>query len=132
MTAVTTWFRRLRGIVNVGFAGYDSEMSAMNATIGYNLKNAVTLVAPYKVVYADVLFSRGYLDLPNAPEVETGTAAKGKFIFLRGGAVRSALGYNLLVPADFSGDHVQVYLSFESADGKLVSDSLYLGDHIVV
>ncbi|MBB5440256.1 hypothetical protein HDC92_003956 [Pedobacter sp. AK017] len=160
-TAVVSWLRRLRGIVNVGFAAYDAQMSAMNAAIAYNLKNAVTLVAPYKVDYPEVLFSRGNLDLPNAPQIETSIAAridyswtantggtnalgtdkatflvynesKDKFVFLRAGALRSALGYNLLVPGDFSGDHVQVYISFESADGKLVSDSLYLGDHIVV
>jgi hypothetical protein len=160
-TAVVTWLRRLNGLVNVGFAAYDAKMSPMNAAIAYNLKKAVTLVAPYQVNYAKVLFSKGHLDLPEVPEIVSGTAArldytwpantgetnalatdkvtfmvyneaKDKFVVLRGGAVRSALSYNLLLPGDFSGDDVEAYISFASTDGKLVSDSFYVGRFPVI
>ncbi|MBB5436914.1 hypothetical protein HDC92_000578 [Pedobacter sp. AK017] len=57
---------------------------------------------------------------------------KGQFVTLVGAAARSALTYSLLVPGDFSGDEVHAYISFVSADGKMASDSRYVGEFTVV
>ena len=58
--------------------------------------------------------------------------AKDQFVTLANAAARSALTYNLSVPADFSGDDVQCYISFVAADGKTASDSSYLGEFTVL
>jgi hypothetical protein len=57
---------------------------------------------------------------------------KDQFVTLIGVAVRSALTYNLLVPGDFSGDEVHVYMSMTSADGNLVSQSKYMGPFLLL
>lgn len=57
---------------------------------------------------------------------------KNKLVTLSGVAARSALAYNLLVPGNFSGDTVEVWMSMVSADGKLVSNSQYIGPFILL
>lgn len=37
----------------------------------------------------------------------------------------------LPLPVDWSGDEVETYIAFKSADGTLVSDSVYTGRHLV-
>jgi hypothetical protein len=159
---MATWLRRLAGVIYVGFKDYDAEMSPRNAAIGYNLQNAVTGVSPnYTIDYTKVVYSRGILDLPDNPLVAVAAGAKinytwaaplgdtnalgtdkvtfvvynearDKFVTLKGGAIRSALAYSLQLPLDFSGEEVQVYMSFVSADGKLVSDSIYMGPFLLL
>ena len=159
---ITNWLRRLAGVIDVGFKDYDSEMSPRNAAISYNLQNAVIGVSPnYTIDYEKVVYSRGLLDVAYNPLIAVTAAArldytwgaptgdtnatgpdkatfvvynesKNKFVTLKGVILRSALGYNLLLPADWSGDTVVAYLSFVSADGKLVSDSHYVGQFIVL
>jgi hypothetical protein len=123
---IATWLRRLAGVIDVGFKDYDAEMSPRNAAISYNLLNAVTGVSPNfsidyeKVVYTDKVTFMVY------------NAVRDKFVTLKGIALRSALAYSLQLPLDFSGEDVEIYLSFVSADGKLVSDSLYMGNLTVL
>jgi len=153
---ITSWLRRLGAVIDVGFKDYDAEMSSRNAAISYNLLNAVIGVSPnFTIDYEKVVYSRGKLDVANNPLVAVTTAAKldyswaaptgdtnalgtdkvtfvvyneakNKFVTLKGVVQRSALAYVLQLPPDWSGDEVQTYISFVSADGKLVSDSVYL------
>ena len=159
---ITNWLRRLAGVINVGFKDYDSEMSPRNAAVSYNLQNAIIGVSPnYTIDYEKVVYSRGLLDVAYNPLIAVTVAArldytwgaptgdsnaqgtdkatfvvynesKNKFVTLKGVILRSALAYNLLLPPDWSGDTVVAYLSFVSADGKLVSDSHYVGQFIVL
>lgn len=48
-----------------------------------------------------------------------------------GAAVRSALSYDMLLPATWSGDNVHIWAFFVSANGKVVSDSVYLDATVV-
>jgi hypothetical protein len=57
---------------------------------------------------------------------------KDRFVAAPGVAARSAQTYELALPLDFSGDSVEVWVFFVKADGKAASDSVYLGDMIVV
>lgn len=57
---------------------------------------------------------------------------KDKFVTPQGAVVRSALAYSLQLPADWSGDTVEAYLSLASADGELVTDSFYVGSFLVL
>ncbi|SMC43846.1 DUF6266 family protein [Pedobacter africanus] len=156
------WLRRLAAVINVGFQEYDAEMSPRNAALSWNLKNAIAGASPnYTIDYANVVYSKGLLDLPQAPQIAPAAGAKldyswgavsgdtnglatdkvtfavynpakNKFVTLKGGAVRSALAYSLQLPPDWSGDGVEAYLSMVSADGKLVSDSYYVGPFTVL
>jgi hypothetical protein len=50
----------LSPVVRIGFKGYAEKMSAFNAAVSYNLKNAFsTNSANHEIQYANLLFSRG-------------------------------------------------------------------------
>ncbi|MNY67289.1 hypothetical protein D3C86_2048480 [compost metagenome] len=57
---------------------------------------------------------------------------KGQFVTLAGAAARSAMAFNLPVPPDFAGDDCHVYISMVRADGKLTSDSFYIGEFTIL
>lgn len=57
--------------------------------------------------------------------------SKGDFVTRVGVALRSALSYDLVLPANFSQDTVYVYMSFVSASGRVVSDSVFVGSTVV-
>ena len=146
----------ITALIEVGFQEHNEDESAMNAAVSYNLLNAVTGVSPNFVVdYPKFMYSKGKLSGPADHEVETTVVAQLKFnwsaelmnglgddtdmatilvynpakdVFLPkvGAATRSALTYTLNVPASFSGDTVQCYMSFVAADGKKVSNSVFL------
>jgi len=133
------------------------KQSAFNAAFAYNYANALTGTYPNFVMdYPEVMFSRGKLSGPYTPEIETTVVAelkfnwlgnikngvgaptdmatlvvynplKGEFETMVNAAPRSALTYTMLLPGDYSGDTVQVYMSFVSADGKTVSNSSFIG-----
>lgn len=45
---------------------------------------------------------------------------------------RSALTYTMNLPADYGGDTVHAYMSFVAADGKMASNSKYLGIMVII
>ena len=56
----------LASIIKVGFKGYTEKMSAMNAAVSYNYKNAVLGIAPNLTIdYPELSFSRGSLETPD-------------------------------------------------------------------
>ncbi|SMD15078.1 DUF6266 family protein [Pedobacter nyackensis] len=57
---------------------------------------------------------------------------RSQFIVLTGVITRSALQYTLQLPPPFVGDTVHCYISFVGINGKEVSNSLYLGELVVV
>lgn len=111
----------------------------------------------YTINYPQVVFSVGGLDGVELPDVATGSGLsidftwtpqttfmgggaptdkatmllycplEDKFVFVKGVTPRSAGTYNMLVPSLFSGNMVHAWIGFVSADGKLVSDSTYVG-----
>lgn len=58
--------------------------------------------------------------------------AKQAFAKKVGAAVRSALSYDMLLPATWSGDNVHIWAFFVSANGKVVSDSVYVDGMVVM
>ncbi|TKC08817.1 DUF6266 family protein [Pedobacter frigoris] len=54
------------------------------------------------------------------------------FVALMDAAVRSAEAYELQLPLDWVGDVVHSWIVVVSADGKLVSDTTYVGQLTVV
>jgi len=58
-------------------------------------------------------------------------ASKGVAIYDLEGASRDTGAQSLDVPADFSGDEVEVFMAFISENGSQVSDSVYVGSVVV-
>jgi hypothetical protein len=57
--------------------------------------------------------------------------SKQEFVMSGTGPVRSTLSYDMALPSNFSGDSVQVWLVFVSADGKKVSDTQFIAATVV-
>lgn len=115
----------------------------------------------FEIDYSKVLFSKGTLtgaysvaalsDDPGSVNVtwtdnsESGTAKatdkmvivvynplKGQFVYnLNSGAVRSAGADTLTMPAEFTGDTVEVWMAFMTPDKKTFSTSIHAGQIVV-
>lgn len=155
-TAVVEFLQPSLAFVQQGFRFYAKGMSAYNAAQSYILKNAITGTSPnFSVDYANALVSRGKLEgvqgglaaeesgsvtvtwtdnsaIGNArPDdkvmllIYNTTQADAKSV-LEDAAVRETATISTSVTAT-SGDILQVYLAFQSADGSMVSNSKYVG-----
>jgi hypothetical protein len=135
---------------------YANRMSGVNTGLSDVLKRAVAGVFPtYSILYDQVFISRG--SLPNAASANATAGAGGIVLFswtntaaglgkespddqvllvvhcpainrsvYRKGALRGTLGDMLLVPA-FAGQTVETWITFASADGQDIADSIYTG-----
>lgn len=54
--------------------------------------------------------------------------AKSKHIYTLAGASRNTAIETIILPADFSGDRVEVWITFISANNKSISTSIYAGN----
>lgn len=156
-TAALQFLQPLKDFVKVGYKNHANKMTEFNSAMSYTLGNAITGVSPdFLVDYSTALLSRGSLPGALNPEVEStvagsvevtwddntlnGTAAatdkslialynpnKAEAIYTLEGAARSIGTQNLVVPTNYSGDDLEAYISFQSADGTSVSNSIYIG-----
>ncbi|WP_316813548.1 DUF6266 family protein [Pedobacter heparinus] len=162
MAFVQGFLKPLKPLLNIGYKQFNKGMTPMNAATSYHIKNAVTGTSAlnYAIDYAKVMISEGNLPMAEQPEVAITIAnklnfswiddsdpdstndtdmvtvlainpTKGNYTKKVGAAPRSAEAYVLDLPG-YSGDEVQVYISFVSADGKQVSDSLHVGEFLVL
>jgi hypothetical protein len=143
--------------LRTGFKLYANKMTQFNAAMSYNLNNAITGAYPnFMIDYASALVSRGNLtgaangaaSSPSAGSVEvtwtdnsaSGSAvatdkslivllntSRGEAIFTSAGPERSVGSATIPVPSEYSGESVEVFLGFISADGTKVANSVYLG-----
>ena len=156
-STVLRFLQPLTEFLKVGFKLYSIRMTQFNAAMSYNLNNGVTGTYPnFMIDYATALVSRGNLKgaadaaatSPSAGNVEVtwtdnsgrGSAQRtdkslivllntirGEAIFTTSGPERSAESAIIPVPAEFSGEDVEVFLGFVSEDGNKVANSAYLG-----
>jgi len=154
-TFLTSFVNRIAPLVKTGLAFVlKPRQSAVNAAFEDNYANVTGVYPAFTMNYPGFLFSKGLLSVPASPEVEAAVAAqvefnwlasfnegygaatdtisvmiynpaKDQFVFKTAAALRSALTYTLMVPADFSGDLVHCYVSAVAADGERVSNSYY-------
>jgi len=146
----------LTAFLRTGWKLYAHKQSPFNAAMSYALANAITGTYPdYDIDTSKVLVSRGALTpAANASAAIAGgnltfswddnsgvnsakqtdkaliailNLAKGEAITDTAGAERTAGTQTVVLPADWSGDSVEVYLGFVSDDGKEVANSVYLG-----
>jgi hypothetical protein len=154
------FLKRMTEIVDIGFKGQDNSMTAFNKAFSYNVRNAMSGSFPsFTVDYPDVLVSDG--NLPNGLSPTANATGSGgvsfywtdntgvgqalgtdkamlvaycpavRFpVFKTGGAMRSA-ELDTLDLTSFTGETVETWISFISADGQLVSTSFYTGQVVV-
>lgn len=157
---IVKFVQTMTAFVAISFRDFAVQMTGFNNAVSYNLKNAITGVYPnYSLLYNLALVSRG--DLPNALGPTAIAAAGGKVvyswtdntgvgrakatdlamllvycpalnmsIYTTGSAARSAVTDTLTV-STFSGQTVETYIAFISADGKDIASSIYTGQVIV-
>jgi len=81
LSLVTTFLKRLKALIKVGYQDFTNGITPMNAATSYHLKNAVTGTSSlnYAIDYTKVIFSVGDLLEANTPAVAVTTAAKLDF-----------------------------------------------------
>jgi len=140
----------------VGFKQIAIEMSAFNAFMKYNINTAISGVYPaYSVNYPNLVVSKGTLTGPDTPTATAaaGKIINVDWVDNSGDGDAEATDYALIllinptkkrvmadtmtktrldetfqkvVPADWVGNQVHVYISFMSAAGNKVADSTYI------
>ncbi|WP_316788514.1 DUF6266 family protein [Pedobacter frigoris] len=156
------FLRPINSLLRVGFKDVKKEkQSAFNAAFSENYGTISGVAPAYVISYDQVIISKGPLAPAYNPEVSTVVGAgikfdwsalavldsgkptdlvtvlvyntvKNMFVGFMGVVPRSALTYTLDLPAEFAGDQVQCWISMASADGDLVSDSVFVGALTVV
>jgi hypothetical protein len=150
------FLKPMTSFVRVGFKLYQHKQTAFNAAMSYTLAHAITGVYPdYELQFATALVSKGNLTPAANATAEAAASnieivwddnsgvgsakqtdkalvavlntAKGEAITDTAGAERTEGTQTVILPADWSGDEVQVYLGFISEDKKEVANSVYLG-----
>ena len=159
-TVALEFLRPIIAYLNVGFKPYACKQSPYNAAMSYNVSNAVTGTFPdFEMDYPNALVSKGSLlgaedasattdagsisfawtdnsEVSNALSTDKAmplafNISKGQAVFKTNGAERSTEADTLTIPANWSGDDVEVYLGFVSNDGLLVATSAYLGQKTI-
>lgn len=157
---VVRFLKSCTGFIRTGYKNYAVKRTASNAALSYMLANAVTGSYPnFSIDPSRVLVSRGSLTTPvNVQASVAGSAVKISWddnsssgaakptdralaiminsdneetVYTTAGASRSAGEESLSIPADWTGDAVDVYLGFISSDGSEVSNSVYAGQVII-
>lgn len=147
---------RISPLLDIGFKKYAKRKGAMGAAYSYNYDHAFVRAGDgYVLNYPGMVYSRGPVSGPlgaSAEAVEGGirftwlpqsqsvycrftdTAtflgycpSKGVAFARIGITDRYAQTYFLQLPGDWSAADVHVYMNFNSADGKLTGNSVYIG-----
>jgi hypothetical protein len=156
------FLKPLTAFLRIGFKNQAVRMSAFNAAMSYNFSNAITGAYPvYEIDYTQVLVSQGSLPQALNPTAVSTTAGeidyswednssdadamaddksvlvvynpvKKRVVTLEGGNTRTGGSQVITVPASFSGDEVQCYISFQNANGSVISNSQFVKGLVVV
>ena len=150
------YLKPMTAFLRTGWKLYANKQSPFNAAMSYTLANAVDGTYPdYTIDPSKILVSRGSLlpasncdidtsggnitimwddnsGISNAKATDKALVAivnptKGEAVCDTAGAERMSCSHNLILPADWAGDEVHIYLGFISEDGKEVANSMYLG-----
>jgi len=150
-----------KDFVNVGYKAFAIKKTAFNSAMSNVLNNAITGIAPdFTVDYSLALLSKGNLSTPLNGSVDLTTAnqvtfnwddnstdgnanttdksmvlaynpSKKESIYILDGAQRSLTTQILSLPTSYTGDTIELFMAFVSENGKVVSNSIYLGSGTV-
>jgi hypothetical protein len=155
-TLMTKFLRPLTGLFTQTYKNLASGMTSFNKAFSDNIQIAITGVYPALAVdYTKVIISKG--NLPNGDSPAAASAVAGQLVFtwkdnsgtekalisdtlfvaaysadlnrwlvVQKAATRNAATYTMDATA-FSGKPVQTYIGFTSADGKIISTSIFTG-----
>jgi hypothetical protein len=158
-SAAINFVSTMNDLLDITFKRYALKKSGSNAALSYTMLHAITGTSPdYQVDFAKALVSHGKLPNASAPAATvtgkaihftwTDNSGSGKAaatdnavlvaycknynqtIYTTMSAVRSAKAAVLDV-SNFAGFEAEVWIAFLSADGKVASDSIYLGGLMV-
>jgi len=148
----------LTPFIRIGFKSQSGKMSAFNAAMAYNLRNAIAGAYPdYSIDYSNVILSMGALPEALNPGAVSNSAgqitfnwddnrnamandrallvvfnpAKQQAETIAYGNSRTEGSQTMILPEDFSGDEVQCYMAFENVSHSVVSNSRYVGSLVV-
>jgi uncharacterized protein DUF6266 len=160
-SVATKFLQTMNALLEVSFRNFAVRMTGINSALSYTLKHAITGAYPaFAIDYSMALVSRG--DLPNASGPTASAtvagkvtfswadnsgngkaaandkaifavycAAKNQCIYTTAGPARSA-GTGLFDVPVFSGQQVQTFIGFISADGKDIASSIFTGQLTVL
>lgn len=154
------FLKRITPFIRIGFQAHTTgRMTAFNAAMSYNMKHAVTkgdqgmaLDWPNVVVSMGTLgsvaevhgeVSKWELHLHwdttgsknsrpyDIAMVVAHNTVKGRSIYDLNASKRASGKASLPLPAAWEGDTIETYLAFKTDDGTMVSNSIYVGQHVV-
>lgn len=158
---VLYFLQPMKDFIKVGFKGYAIKMTEFNSAMSFNLNNAVTGSYPdYNIDYQTALLSRGALASTlngSASSIAAGSvsftwddnsdesnsfatdkamiliynSSRKEAVFVIGGNARTSGSQDLTIPDSYSGDTVEAYIAFVTADGKSVSNSKHIGSIVI-
>ena len=150
-----------KDFIKLGYKAFATKKTEFNAAMSYVLNNGVIGTAPnFSIDYSLALLSRGSLSSPLNGSVDLSTAnqvsfdwddnsadgnanatdkamvlaynpSKKESIYILDGAQRSSTTQVLSLPASYTGENIELFMAFISEDGKIVSNSVYLGSGTV-
>ncbi len=160
-STVLHFLQPIKDFIKIGYKNYAIKMTEFNSAMSYILKNGVVGEYPdYSIDYENALISRGSLAGALNGSAASSVAGSIEFtwsdnsgegnakatdkamilafnelkkeaVFVSIGVDRNTGSQTLTVPDGFSGDTVECFISFTSADGLTVSNSKYLGSVVV-
>jgi hypothetical protein len=153
---VVSFLKGFKDLIRLGFKGTNGKKYSFSVAIKYNFNLVLTGSSPdYRIDCTKLVFSKGALAGLNNPSVileanelllswlpDTQTRFnqhtdqaqfvvycpdKALTIIYRDYVVRAALGCSLALPIGLEGCDLHVFMSLVNANGKVVSNSVYLG-----
>ena len=142
--------------IKIGYKNFSVKKSQFNSAMSYILNNAIVGDYPnYLIDYTAALLSRGNLATAlnpsfslNPGEVKfiwednsaVGNALatdkvmvlvyntlKGESVYITEGATRADLSQTVIIPNSYTGDDIEMFISFMTADETQLSNSIYIG-----
>lgn len=156
-TITLEYLQATKDFIKVGYKSFAVKKTEFNAAMSYVLNNAVGGVAPvFTIDYSLALLSRGNLsgalngstDLltpgqvsfawdDNSTDGNANTTdkamllvynpSKKESVSILNGVDRTVGSQSVTIPNTYVGDTIELFMAFVSADGKIVSNSVYLG-----
>lgn len=151
------FLKPVTGFLRIGWKLYAHKQTPFNAAMSYTLANAILGAYPdYEIDPSKVLVSRGSLapaagasatpvgggtitfawednsGVGSAKQTDKALIAvinptKAEAVYDTAGAERMNTTQDIIVPADWIGENVEVYFGFVSEDHKEIANSVYLG-----
>ena len=161
LALATGFLRPVSALVNIGYKSLAVKQTGFNVATAQVIADAFTGIYPdLEIDYSKVLISKGNLtgawnavaasnaantlNLSWTDNSGSGTgkpddkavllaynAEQNQYVYTINGGERSTGVDSLLLPANFSGDTVHIWIAFIAADKKTISTSIYAGTVVV-